>query len=718
MKVFRLLFAPLLFLAAAGAAQTPVPWQEPDAAYRLELTTEHPENCAGFQLGRNLLPADPEQGLAVFDGKGNRLGYNFSRKNGMLVISPSPNDRQRLVYLGFAKPREVKFWQREHGTMPGDEKLVMELSHSRIDYAKVRERFKKRNRKPDASALAGYFTPRRRIHETVVKNQVKLNEIPRRFRKNISVAFTGQLKITTPGEYTFAADSNSSMFLEIDGRALFFRFEEHPKNGNWKEQATVKLAAGMHQFRMCYHYNEVYPDVEAVWRKPGEKEFKSFSADDFFPGWPAENPILVDRLNQHLPLATREFTRTLQYGKEEKIFWVRYRLPESKQTFRWLLDQTEVGHSHQVDLLIRDPDKQVITLESDPSSGFCPLVAIPRRSYQEDVIVYPDLYLKTFAPIMVFDDEEFSLTLETVSAMPGMIHANLQIAPDRVNPVWKAVTEKLELERENNAADEFVPAASWKKSFSVPAGAVNRPLQLELVLSMAGREFDRRTIIFRPWKEITSIQGDETGFTDGKGHRVIPVLHRPTLAERRTWALPRQLTEVIKAPRRLLLVADGRPTELTKALEQQLNASGTEVEILTWPEANSKLGALLQAVGTLKTQLTKTKADALILMPPDLDQWSWLPADTIPQLLSALLESAVANPGLNSIAVATPVPSRLAAEMVEYRQSTAIKKLARDYEVRLLDLNAAMKTPEKNGKALSGGSAENQTVKILMQCWR
>lgn len=684
----RLLLSALLLLTGTLLlnAAPEIPWQEPDAAYRLELTTDHPENCTGFPLGQTLLPGGLAQGVTAYDGKGNRLGYSLKPETGFLLLSPAPGSTQRLVYFGFKHPRPTQNWQKKDGILPGGFTLAMEIIRTRIDYPAVVARFKKRKKLPDPAAFLSYFTARHRRVDVIPTGQVKLDAVPKRYNRFTGITFTGMLKIDHPTDVVVGVDTNSGTLLEIDGRTIFFQFGETPKQGKFAHPVPLRLEAGSHLFRLYYQYNGGIPFLNLGWRLAAEKEFRPLTAAAFSPGWPGEITVLRNSTGQSFPLVKREWVRHLFVSKTEKLSWQRFILPSSCRQAVWRIDGVEAARGNSADLLLKNPETQQIAVT--PGNGLASFSAVAGKDYQEEKIVDPQLYLKTFAPLMFCDDEDSEFTLEADSGIPGLVYADLVLQSADPGPFGPGGQQMLVLGQAQMEQDHFAPANLWKQSWTLPAATLQQlktaPLQTSWTLKMGGRTFDTRTVVIAPLAALSDLRAGDDGFTNTAGALVIPVLHRPSLAERRTWTLPRQIEAALTAPRRLLIVTACRnltplPTD-----------ANTAVSFLYWPDADSsELKTLLQTFIAIREQLAHQSADGIIIMPPTLRQWAWLPPATVPLLLSGLLETAVHNPAVHTILLTTPLPD--ASPTVEARWNDAIKRLARDYDLPLLDLNARLK---------------------------
>jgi PA14 domain len=82
-----------------------------------------------------------------------------------------------------------------------------------------------------------------------------------------SAEWTGSLRISQAGRYTFWVNSNSYGLLEIDGRKIieqtFLPAEREAKEG------SVVLQPGRHSIRVRYFEARNYSRMELWWQKPG-----------------------------------------------------------------------------------------------------------------------------------------------------------------------------------------------------------------------------------------------------------------------------------------------------------------------------------------------------------------------------------------------------------------------------------------------------------------
>jgi len=699
----QLLVALILILSLAVQLQAApvIPWQEPTAQYRLELTTEHPENCMGFPLGRHLLPASLEQGLAVYDGKGNKLGYSFTPENGFLLIAAAPTNSDRLVYFGFSQKHPQQNWQKKDGILPQGLTLAMEVIRTRIDYPAVIERFKKRQKEPDANAFLGYFTYRHRRVDIIPTEKVRLDTVPKRYNRFTGITFTGMLKIDRRSDWDLRLECNSGALLEIDGRVLSFWFGESREKEKIVRQSTIRLEAGSHLLRLYYQYNGGSPFLNLEWKPKDETDFRPLTSNMFHPGWPGEVSSLRNLEGQRFPMIKREWVRSLYVNKTEKLSWQRFLLPENCTGAEWQVDGTGVASGNAADLLLSNPEKQLVKVT--PGNGWTSFTTTIGKDYQEEKITYPQLYLKNYSPLMFFDDEESEITIEVDSGLPTTVKAELELSPNQPNPIWQNKTELLKLGQARSGNDDFAPTDTWKKTYRLLPQEWNAPLQLDMKLKMGGYLFQQHRIRLVPLNRLTDVAGGDDWFVDARGAQVIPILHRPTMAERRTWTLPRRVGEALLAPEHILLFADREDLNgLTK--------SSKAIQTVYWPDDESaQLKDLLQSFCRFRVELLRSRADGVVIMTPSLQRWAWLPPDVLNLLLAGLLETANANSSLGFVCLATPIPNGQTTAAVEQRWCNQIKKLARDYEIQLLDLNAQLlPIPETERRAVTENILKKQ----------
>jgi tetratricopeptide (TPR) repeat protein len=98
-------------------------------------------------------------------------------------------------------------------------------------------------------------------------------------------SFTGWLRVTNPGNYSFATLSTDASWLQIDGQTVAQWLGEHGSQGGRRGQHSgdISLRAGLHRLE----YKQIQFDgeaaAEAAWQPPGASHFEVMPATAFAP---------------------------------------------------------------------------------------------------------------------------------------------------------------------------------------------------------------------------------------------------------------------------------------------------------------------------------------------------------------------------------------------------------------------------------------------------
>ncbi|MFP4107041.1 MAG: PA14 domain-containing protein, partial [Phycisphaerae bacterium] len=90
-------------------------------------------------------------------------------------------------------------------------------------------------------------------------------------KENISVRWTGQIQIETPGKYTFTMASDDGQRLWVDGEKVIDDWMAH---GVERESGTVELKTGLHEIRIEWFQGDGGGETTTYWKGPGFEEEK------------------------------------------------------------------------------------------------------------------------------------------------------------------------------------------------------------------------------------------------------------------------------------------------------------------------------------------------------------------------------------------------------------------------------------------------------------
>jgi hypothetical protein len=287
-------------------------------------------------------------------------------------------------------------------------------------------------------------------------------------------------------------------------------------------------------------------------------------------------------------------------------------------------------------------------------------VTIPEGDRADPGELLPrDLYIKLNAPVLIYDDEILDLTVE--------YHSELQI--DTSAFLTANSDSKL---FDGFDTEHFFPGTGneplfrihdfVKRNFKLKGAEIKSGTELEFSIRTPGGNpgddyidfyFDNRRIIFRKLSECGTLYSENNYFVDIDGHRIIPILHRPTLADKRKWSLLKSLPGIWE--RAGLLVISDNFGKFSSDLSALMFEKGYELEFSDWNL--SRYDADIVSAAAAKINLLRdTDVDKVLIIPSLYPLKRGVPPRLQQRLLAAMIEAARANENIREIILATPFP--------------------------------------------------------------
>lgn len=305
--------------------------------------------------------------------------------------------------------------------------------------------------------------------------------------------------------------------------------------------------------------------------------------------------------------------------------------------------------------------------------------------------------LTLWTPSFLYDDEHLQMDVEVVSEMTADCRVRLRAEPRHPHPLFPPQSEWLDLPgRDGFAMTKYSPSYVRKKPVMLVGKELATGLDVAYTLDLPPLLSQRQELRFVPLPEMPdNLVETPHGLADPSGARVIPLLHRLTLTEKRSWAFSRALATELSPCRKLLIIADdvggGMTTPLSRHLQRRLAGRNVELVFLPWPTAPLGGTTVRAGVAALLSRLQRTDADRILLVPPAADLTDGIPVRLQKRAIAALVEACHRNSRIRTLILATPLPCRrdnsLEPELVR-----AIYELASEYNTGSLDLNRWMRT--------------------------
>ncbi len=512
--------------------------------------------------------------------------------------------------------------------------------------------------------------------------------------EHFAAQFDGRISIDNEGIYEFAINSNDSSILYIDGKPLVSKSGRGRRDDSWRNTASLTLQPGLHNISLHVIGSPRDIFAEAAWKKNGETTFHVLEERDFASALPVRITKCTDRAGKNIPVISYEHNGHFVLDEAKRYDWISCRVEDSQEISDpvWLADKTPISTSHSCCFLTVPDSEQVLSLSSASGSFDDIVIQIPEQPPESNRF-YPEIEMKLWTPPFIYDDEILDMDYELVSGLPRSGDVILKITASRNVQFISEKTECITLKgRDLSSNERFAPPSRVKHNVSIIGEELKDGLEISLYLMIPPVIFSQHNIRFLPLRQCAGINDSLDGLVDSKGSRVIPLLHRPTLAEKRAWALPKKFLTDMASTKKLLLIADdfGHGDESFKnSLDTMLQTKKTSLEFVTWKHPQIK-SAMLSSIGKLIPKILGTDADRILLIPPAEDVSLGMPIRTQKRVLAALVEAARANKNIRTIQIASPFPSLRRTEL-DSILADSIRRMTADYNAEFLDINSFMR---------------------------
>lgn len=620
-------------------------------------------------------------------------------KNTFDVKGPVAQLQQQMRRIADDR-REIRKLEREQGRN-NDQRTKAEFNKNKAELekniAKINKEFEEAEKKLDKADLnAKHY---KKIWSAPIATrsapQIKLNEQTFGEIKRHEFAgarFRGNLLIREEGIYEFAINSKDSSLLTIDNKLVLAWPGYHEPSNSWQKTVSLTLKPGLHE--LCFYYfkrGSNNASAEAAWKKPGEQHFKLLSESDFSPGYAAAITRCVDKENHSYPTVRYEYNGYFLMEDGLKADWINCWVDDSPQSgdLSWLSDETLVSKLHSSSFLqMRDSETNLVLSSKSGKFNDIPL-KIPSQKSNSNRFE-PEIELKIWTPSFIYDTELLDMDIEMVSGLPR--ESNILLKTEISRPVCfiQDETRFITLKgREKYKDSRFSPPSRLKEHIEIAGSELENGLDINFYLMIPPVVFSQHNVHFAPINHCADVIETIDGLADSKGRRVIPILHRPDLAEKRVWSLSKTIVNELSSPKKILLIADDFGLDentFSARLKNKLAQKKIELEFLPWNKVD--LGSTSRgSIGRLIPLIQKSTADRIIIIPPIRDINTGIPVRTQTRALAALVQVAQSNKNIRVIYAGSPFPS-LRRTKLDNELTKSIKRMAEEYNVEFFDTNS------------------------------
>jgi hypothetical protein len=182
---------------------------------------------------------------------------------------------------------------------------------------------------------------------------------------------------------------------------------------------------------------------------------------------------------------------------------------------------------------------------------------------------------------------------------------------------------------------------------------------------------------------------------DPENRRVIPVLHRPDLAEIRSWALLDYAMDKILPMKKALIISEDfgkNGNAFQKQIAAEFSKRGIRTEFLSW-RRGSDGQPFRESFVSFIDKIKSSDADRVVIIPPSVDMWKGNTMRLEERVIAAALILIKENRNFRTVNLCTPFPSVFSSS-AEKGTVTAVRKLTRDFGTELIDLNSFIRKKE------------------------
>ncbi len=347
----------------------------------------------------------------------------------------------------------------------------------------------------------------------------------------------------------------------------------------------------------------------------------------------------------------------------------------------WQVDGVSFGQGAKASLLRREGQGKVEAVVGEKR------VAIGTAEFKRSV--RPGNFragIRFFAPDVIYDDEVREFYREFYSRLPVPGEFTILQQPDRDNRLFPATSDRVE--HQVDAADRFAPERYLKQRVELAGAELTEPLGVTWSVRLGGVEVLRERVRFIPADQLPELRIVDGVFSDSEGARVIPVIHRRRVDERRRFELGRMVSDRLPGERVHLVMADDFGLFATE-FQRLRKGRGEQTKWYSWRPAGVDIAGFdwMEALPRALDELRTTNAAVVTIIPPPVrcrpgtrnaEEWA--------RLADLLIAAAAENPAIRQVSIATSFPDPLLPESAGYERM--LRRNRRDNGVGFIELRA------------------------------
>jgi PA14 domain len=481
-----------------------------------------------------------------------------------------------------------------------------------------------------------------------------------RIKGKYAAYIDAKLNVPHPGEYQFAVKSNNMTELYVNGKQVLKINKKKASTDKWRETKLFDLYVNPVKIEAYYCSTVDKTSIVIGWRAKGEKNYKFISQKGFVGFNKVEPENLTSSKGQKLPVIKYNTMGYFQNnGGKQFLLGFETNFPGNK--IAWQINGKTVDSGKKIMMTFANKIPENISCVVNDSNPF--KVIIPHGDLKNPGdLLERDLYVKVNAPTFLYDDETLDLSAEFHSELQIDIKAFIEAKSN--SDVFKKFRFSHAFNKTSNEplfrTHDFV-----KKYFKLEGAKLKNGAELEFSIETSADDlktedgkfyFDRRKIIFKKLSECSDLNTENGYFIDSKANRIIPILHRPTLDDKRSWSLLNSLPTILGGQSILIISDDfGGKTKLSTELLKNAESGNQKLVFENWNLKAFDADFVNESAKKIKL-IRNAQSAVLIIVPSTYPIMRGVAPRLQQRLLAALIQTARNNKNIRKIILTTPFP--------------------------------------------------------------
>ena len=466
-----------------------------------------------------------------------------------------------------------------------------------------------------------------------------------------------KLNIPKPGKYQFAVKTNDMLQLYVNGERVLDVDKKNASTSKWGETKLFYLSDNPVKIEAYYRNSTDKTNIVIAWRAEGEDNYKFTSQKEYMNFNKIEPELLVSNKGRKLPIIKYNKLGYFQ-NNQGKQFLIAFETKFPGNKIDWQLNGKTIDSGNKIMMTFTNKIPENISCLVDNKKSF--KVTIPKSDLKNPGnLLKRDLYIKLNTPVFIYDDETLNLSAEFHSELQVEVKAFLEAKSN--SEIFKGFKISQSFKKTSNEA-LFRTRDFVKKYFELEGAKLKSGAELEFSIKNSADNakskdekfyFDQKKIIFKKLSECSDLKTENGYFINSKDERVIPILHRPTLNDKRSWSL----FNSILGGKKILIIADdfGDKTKLSVELLKNVESMNQELVFEDWKLKAFDADIVNESAKKIKL-IRDSNAAVLIIVPSTYPIMRGTSPRLQQRLLAALIQTARNNKNIRKIILTQPFP--------------------------------------------------------------